>query len=120
MTIDEASRRYNIPLEMLREYERWGLCKAVKKVMGSWQYDDTDLERLGLIMTLHDIGFASSEIETYMKLLLEKEGSEDQRLRILDRKRRGLLDEIHFREKQLARLDYLRYHIRRQQDVHKG
>ena len=74
MTIDEASRRYNIPLEMLREYERWGLCKAVKKVMGSWQYDDTDLERLGLIMTLHDIGFASSEIETYMKLLLEKRG----------------------------------------------
>ena len=57
MTIYEASERYNIPLEILREYESWGLCGAVKKVMGAWQYDDTDLERLSLIMTLHDIGF---------------------------------------------------------------
>lgn len=31
MTIDEASRRYNIPLEILQEYEQWGLCGAVKK-----------------------------------------------------------------------------------------
>ena len=35
MTIDEASTCYNIPLDILREYESWGLCDAVKKVMGS-------------------------------------------------------------------------------------
>ena len=120
MTIHEASERYNIPLEILREYESWGLCGAVKQVMGSWQYDDTDLERLSLIMTLHDAGCESPEIETYMRLLLEQEGTESQRLKILNQKRDHMLDEIHFREKQLARLDYLRYHIRRQQDVHKG
>ena len=104
MTIDEASKRYNIPLNILHEYERWGLCNAVKKVMGAWQYDDTDLERLSLIMTLHDIGFESFEIETYMKLLLEKENSEDQRLKILE--------DIHLKEKQLNYLDYLRYNIK--------
>ena len=27
----------NIPLDILREYESWGLCDAVKKVMGAWQ-----------------------------------------------------------------------------------
>ena len=53
MTIDEASTRYNIPLNILREYESWGLCGAVKKVMGAWQYDDQDIERLSMIMTLH-------------------------------------------------------------------
>ena len=58
MTMEEAGRRYGIPMEVLREYERWGLCEAAKKVMGAWQYDDTDLERLSLIMTLHDIGFS--------------------------------------------------------------
>lgn len=115
MTIHEASERYNIPLEILRDYESWGLCGAVKEVMGSWQYDDTDLERLSLIMTLHDAGFESPEIETYMRLLLEQEGTESQRLRMLSQKREHMLDEIHFRETQLARLDYLRYHIRRQQ-----
>lgn len=30
MTIDEASERYNIPMKILREYEEWGLCGAVK------------------------------------------------------------------------------------------
>ena len=39
MTIQEASERYHIPMHILREYESWGLCGAVKKVMGDWQYD---------------------------------------------------------------------------------
>lgn len=112
MTIHEASERYNIPLDVLHEYERWGLCGAVKKVMGAWQYDDTDLERLSMIMTLHDIGFETSEIENYMKLLLEQEESGDRRLHMLEQKRRTLLDDIHFREKQISKVDYLRYQIR--------
>lgn len=117
VTIHEASARYNIPMEILKEYESWGLCGAVKRVMGVWQYDDTDIERLSLIMTLHDVGFESAEIETYMKLLLEQKGTEARRLRMLDRKRESTLDEIHFREKQLERLDYLRHHIRKQQEA---
>lgn len=120
MTINEASERYNVPLEILHEYERWGLCGAVKRVMGSWQYDDTDLECLGMIMTLRDIGFENTEIETYMKLLLEQEGSEDQRLKMLEEKRKSLLDEIHFREKQVSNLDYLRHHIRKKQETWKS
>ena len=120
MTIHEASERYNIPLEILREYESWGLCGTVKTVMGVWQYDDTDLERLSMIMTLPDGGFEHAESETDMKLLLEQEGTEAQRLRILDEKRGRTLDEIHFREKQLERLDYLRYHIRKQQEAKQG
>ena len=117
MTIQEASERYHIPMPILREYESWGLCGTVKTVMGAWQYDDTDLERLSMIMTLHDVGFANDEIETYMKLLLEQEGTETQRLRMLDQKRGHTLNEIHLREKQLERLDYLRYHIRKQQEA---
>lgn len=72
MTIQEASERYQISMHILREYESWGLCGAVKKVMGAWQYDDTDLERLSAIMTLHDIGFTTEEVELYMRLLLEQ------------------------------------------------
>ena len=119
MTINEASERYNIPLEILHEYECWGLCGAVKKVMGAWQYDDTDLERLGLIMTLHDIGFEVSEIETYMKLPLEQNGSDSSRLKMLEQKRQTLLDDIHFREKQISKLDYLRYQIRNNEKTEK-
>ena len=112
MTIDEASERYSIPLDILREYESWGLCGAVKKVMGAWQYDDTDLERLSTVMTLHDLGFSPQEVETYMRLMLEG-GSDAERLRMLDRRRCACLDDIHFREKQLGRLDYLRHQLRK-------
>ena len=97
MTIEEVSRCCGIPLKALQEY------------------DDTDPEHLSVLITLHEIGFERAEIETYMRLM-EKEDSDGQRLRILDRKRRGLLDEIHFREKQLSHLHYLRYSIRREQN----
>ncbi|RKJ47826.1 MerR family transcriptional regulator [bacterium 1XD42-54] len=112
MTIDEASTRYNIPLDILREYESWGLCGAVKKVMGAWQYDDQDIERLSMIMTLHDIGFLNDEVESYMRLSLEGESTEAQRLHMLNKRRSATLDEIHFREMQLDRMDYLRHKIR--------
>ena len=79
--------------------------------MGSWQYDDSDLERLSMIMTLHDVGFTNSEVETYMRLLLEGDHTKEQRMQMLTRKREHALDEIHFREAQLARLDYLRHSI---------
>ena len=113
MTIQEASERYHIPMHILREYESWGLCGAVKKVMGDWQYDDADLERLSVVMTLHDIGFTAGEVETYMRLLLEGDHTAAQRLNMLEKKRSAALEEIHFKERQLQRLDYLRHEIRK-------
>lgn len=120
VTIHEASARYNIPLEILKEYESWGLCGAVKTVMGAWQYDEEDIERLSLIMTLHDVGFSKEEVERYMRLLLEGENTEEKRMKMLDAHRDGTLDEIHFRQRQLDRLDYLRYKIRQDQKENKG
>ena len=113
MTQQEASEHYSIPVSILQEYESWGLCGAVKKVMGVWQYDDEDLERLSTIMTLHDIGFTTKEVETYMRLLLEQPDSDKKRLRMMEEKRNETLDEIHFHERQLQRLDYLRHEIQK-------
>lgn len=111
MTKQETSKCYQIPTHILDEYESWCLCGVVKKVMGVWQYDDEDLERLGLIMSLHDIGFTVEEVERYMRFLLEEQGGEQKCLRMLNCKRNMTLDEIHFWERQLARLDYLRHEI---------
>lgn len=115
MTIKETSEKYNIPIEVLEEYEGWGLCRSVKKVMGAWHYDDRDLEYLSLIMTLHDIGFTSEEVETYMHLLLEGVSTNSERLRMLNQKRNQTLDEIHFKERQMDWLDYLRHKIQKNQ-----
>ena len=113
MTINEASERYEIPIEVLKEYESWGLCGAVKKVMGAWQYDEEDIQRLSMIMTLHDVGFSNEEVETYMRLLLEGDSTEEERMAMLSQKRDSALDEIHFKERQLERLDYLRFKMKK-------
>lgn len=113
MTINEASERYKIPIKILKEYESWGLCDEVKRVMGTWHYDETDIERLSLIMTLHDIGFTNDEVERYMRLLLKGESTEKERMEMLREKRNGTLDEIHLKEKQLDRLDYLRFEMQK-------
>ena len=120
MTINEASERYNIPISVLREYESWGLCDTVKTVMGAWQYDDEDIERLSMIMTLHDIGFEHDEIASYMRLLLRGDSTQAERMRILKQKRDKTLDEIHFQERRLDRLDYLRHQIRKQSSPEKN
>lgn len=113
MTMKEASEQYKIPIKILKEYEKWELCGAVKKVMGAWQYDDQDIERLSMIMTLHDMGFNSSEVETYMRLTLEEDHTEPERIAMLNRRRGKTLDEIHFKEKQIAHMDYLRYEMQK-------
>lgn len=113
MTIDEASERYSIPIPILLEYESWGLCDTVKTVMGAWQYDDEDIARLSMIMTLHDLGFAQDEIANYMRLLLQGDSTQAERMRILKQQRDKTLDEIHFQEQRLDRLDYLRHQIRK-------
>lgn len=114
MTISEVSECYHISLEILREYENWGSCGELKKVKGSWQYDETDLERLSLIMTLRDSGFDEDEIKIYLGLPPKGKTTDSRRLKMLDQKRDRVLNEIHFREKQLERLDYLRHGIRSQ------
>ena len=111
MTIDEVSRQYQIPIEVLKEYQSWGLCGAVQSVMGVWQYDDTDIERLSLMMTLHDIGFTNEEVEQYMRLVVAADNTNEEQMRMLARLRSKAMDEIHCKQKQLDRLDNLRYEI---------
>lgn len=109
MTAQEASERYRIPLEILREYESWDLGGAVKTAMGARQYDDEEIRRLSTVMTLHDAGFSDGEVEAYMRLLLEGEHTKPERLEIIRRRRDSTLEEIHFQQAQLDCLDYLRH-----------
>ena len=33
MTDKEVSEKYNIPIEVLKEYDSWGLCGGIRKVL---------------------------------------------------------------------------------------
>ncbi|HIZ55578.1 MAG TPA: MerR family transcriptional regulator, partial [Firmicutes bacterium] len=111
MTKQEVAERFQIPIAILEEYESWGLCDSVRQVMDVWEYDDRDIERLSLIMTLHDIGFSKEETFEYMRLYLSERDTQAERLSMLNRRRSDSLDEIHFKQMQLDRLDYLRYEL---------
>ncbi len=76
-------------------------------------YNEQDTERLSMIMTLRDIGFSSREAETYMRLTLEGESTQPQRIMMLNERRGKTLEEIHLREKQIAYMDYLRHEMQK-------
>ena len=68
MTIEEANEKYCIPIKILKEYESMELCKTVKRVMGEWHYNDEDIKRLSMIMTLYETDFSKEDVDEYMQL----------------------------------------------------
>lgn len=52
-----------------------------------------------------------------MRMLLKGKFTEKERLKMLNDKRLGTLDEIHFKERQLDRLDYLRFEIQKENKI---
>lgn len=104
MTFHEISKRYQIPVEILREYQ-------CLKSEGSSLYDEQDITHLSMLVTLHSIGFQPEEAVAYMRLVLDGEETRLQRLQILTQKREETLKEIHKKETQLDQLDYLRFQI---------
>lgn len=112
MTKIEVSSKYQIPIEILELYQSWELCSAVKAAMEDWKYDEQDLERLSMIMALHDIGFDSQAVEAYMRLMIKGNETQSVRLNMLNKQRSKALEEIHLKERQLERMDYLRHAMR--------
>ncbi len=113
MTEQEILSKYKIPRSILKEYHDWGLCDAVKLVMDGWKYTDVDIERLSEIMVLHEMGFNSDEVKRFMELLLKGDTTKKERMKLLNNQRSKVLDEIHYRERQIERMDYLRNQIRK-------
>lgn len=112
MTAEEVQEKYHIPYKLLQEYHSWGMCNAVRIAMDDWQYTEKDLENLSMIMVLHDLEFEPETVELYMRLFIQGAKTKNQRMRILNRQREKTLDEIHLKERQLERMDYLRHEIR--------
>ena len=116
MSKEEMCARYGIPPDVLDECKRWGLCDAAKAVMEGWRHDGHDLEVLGMVLTLHDVGFAAGDVEAYMRLYLEDPSTRSARLHMLDGRRETALAAMHELEGRLRKIDSLRYETRREDD----
>lgn len=67
MTLFEISEKYNIPPEIIKEYEHRFLCGKYENTAGPHEYSDEDIENLSIIITLRDIGFSAEETDRYMR-----------------------------------------------------
>lgn len=109
MTREEACARHEIPMEAMEAYERWGLSGSDR------QYAQEDLEHVSMIAALYDMGFETGEVERYMRLLLSDADTSRERMKMLELRRAATLSEIHLRERQLERQDYLRHQLRNEE-----
>ena len=109
MTRQEISERYCVSAKVLDAYER---ClagnKDGQKCSAHHHYTEQDLAQISLLLTLHDLGFSSQEAQEYMRLCQCRYETSRRRLAMLEKRRADFLEEIHRKEKQLDRVDYLR------------
>lgn len=117
MTRKKACARYEIPEEILLEYESWNLCGIKGKQREAWRYGDEDLELLKMIVTLWEIGFEPDEVRQYMILNMRGEETAAERMQILNLCCSRMREKLHAQERQLEYLDYLRYKIQNRMDA---
>lgn len=115
MKTEEVSEKFNINIEELRYYESVGLLDDVKINDGIREYEDKDIKILSKVITLKNLELNISEISRYIKLMNLGLDGDNERIKILNKKRNILLDEIHDKQKNIDCLDYIIYEINKNQ-----
>lgn len=114
MTLQEASRRFHLKLEILRLLEVNGLLKGKKMKDGTLEYEGTELQRASQLYFLTQAGMDLDTLKRFVTLLEKGTNAKEEQIRILRKCRYRLLDEIHGKQQSLDRLDYLIHEIKNQ------
>lgn len=107
MTLNEASRRFHISMEKLKNYEENNLLEHQTLADGTFDYTETELRRVGLIHSLVKSGMDMETLKKYLRLLNDETSSKEEQIRILRKQRYQLLDDIHDKQQILDELDYV-------------
>lgn len=117
LKIKEVSERFDVAMTTLRYYEQVGLFDDVKRINGVREYEDKDIERLSMILTLRNSGLSLESISQYIEMM--KNGMKLPRIHMLKKERQRLLHEIHLQQKNLDSLDRIIYQLKRDEDIRK-
>ena len=90
MTAEEIRKRYNVSAAALKIYEDQVRMVSEENQTKEKDYDDQDLERIGMIMTLGKMGFPDEEIGIFVRMEKEGEITKGQRLGMLKKQRRHM------------------------------
>lgn len=110
MTLKEASKKFNFPADILKKYVSYGFIKSTHPD----EYTEEDFSHLGLIKMMMDAGFTAEETKQYLTLT-KKPGTDAEQIRMLKKRRRSLLDDIHKKQQLLDHLDFMIWKKNRRQ-----
>lgn len=116
MTIQQASKRFGVPLDKLQFYEEQGLFDCHKQPNGSIDYNDDLMDYIGIINVLIDAGAELDTLRSFMQRLMQSTITKEEKLRYLRRQRQKLLDNIHSKQKSLDQLDYIIFDVNKLND----
>jgi len=107
MKISEVSKKYDIPIDTLRYYEKAGLLPNVQKNSGGIRdYSDSDCKWVEFIKCMRGAGLPIEVLKKYIDLFYEGDATLSQRKQILVDERQKLLEKRDAIQNTIDRLDY--------------
>ena len=106
LTIAETAERTGLTAHTLRYYERDGLMLSVdRSATGHRRYTEGDLEWIGMITRLRRTGMPIRDVRRYAELVRTGQGTEAERLELLQRHRELVRAQLEETQQHLALID---------------
>lgn len=98
MQIKAFSKKFNVPIDTIRYYEKEGLLQPKRLKNGYRQYDESCANQLKMIIVLKQLGFSLQEVYQLSSLKMEEITAECNQatVSIFDQKLQQLTDKIEF------------------------
>ena len=108
LSISEASRATGLSAHTLRYYERAGLMlDPVDRAESTHRrYSEQDIDWVVLLTRMRKTGMPIRLIRRYAELVREGEGTEEERLALLEQHRREVLEQLNEVASNLEAIDY--------------
>jgi DNA-binding transcriptional MerR regulator len=107
LTIADAARASGLSAHALRYYERAGLLDPIdRNASGHRRYRDEDLERIRFLTRLRSTGMRIREVRRYAELLKQGDGTNSQRLALLEAHRDAVLAQLEETAKNLDLIEW--------------
>jgi DNA-binding transcriptional MerR regulator len=107
MLIAEVSKKYDIPADTLRYYERVGLIPSVHRTSsGIRDYDEQDCGWVDFIKCMRSAGLTIEVLIEYVSLFQQGDKTITVRKNLLQEQRKQLKERMADMQKTLERLDY--------------
>ena len=117
-TIGEMARKLNVAPSTLRYYDKEGLLPFVERSSGGIRmFKDEDMEWLRMLGCLKKAGMPLREIRSFMELSRQGDDTIDQRLELIERQRKSVLEQQKQLEDTLLMLDYKQWYYQTAQTV---